>query len=182
MAITRWDRGLGRVQSRINQLFEDALRGGSESEEDWNLTQWAPPVDIYEQDGNLVIKAELPGVNPEDLKVHVESNVLSIRGERKLETDVKRESFHRIERVYGTFTRSFALPPQYDQEKVQAEFKDGVLKIAIPRSEKARPRQIAVAGSGQQSIAKEAQAAPRAAKPKEQQAEEQEQEVAVRRG
>src|SRR4051812_20734521 len=92
MAIARWDRGLGRVQSRINQLFEDALRGG-ETEEDWNLTQWATPVDIYEQDGTLVIKAELAGVRPEDLKVHVENNVLSIRGERQLEKDVKRENF-----------------------------------------------------------------------------------------
>src|SRR4051812_44429516 len=111
MAITRWDRDLGRFQSRLNRLFEDAYRG--EGDQDWNLTEWAPPVDIYEQEGQLIVKAELPGVNPEDLKVHVENNILTIRGERKLENDIKRESFHRIERAYGTFTRSFTFSPQY---------------------------------------------------------------------
>src|SRR5437773_972217 len=104
MAITLWDRDVGRLQTRLNRLFEDAFRSGGE--QDWSLTEWAPPVDIYEQDGNLVVKAELPGVSPEEVKVHLENNVLTIRGERKLEKDVRRESFHRIERAYGTFTRS----------------------------------------------------------------------------
>jgi HSP20 family protein len=174
MAITHWDRDLGRFQGRLNRLLEDAFRG--EGEQDWNLTEWAPPVDIYEQEGQLVIKAELPGVAPEDVKVHMENNVLTLRGERKLEKDVKRESFHRIERAYGTFTRSFTLSPQYDQDKIQAEFKDGVLRISVPKSEKARPRQIPIAGGAPQSLPKEPS---RAAKSREQQAEE---EVAVTRG
>ena len=109
-----------------------------------NITEWAPPVDIYEQDGNLVLKAELPGVAPEDLKLNVENNILSIRGERKLEKDVRRESYHRIERAYGVFARSFTLSPQYDQEKIQAEFKDGVLNVHLPKSAAAKPKAIEV--------------------------------------
>src|SRR5262249_14004173 len=117
--------------------------------------EWAPPVDIYEQDGMLVVKAELPGVSPEDVKVHLENNILTIRGERRLEKDVRRESYHRIERAYGSVTRSFTLTPQYEQEKIQAEFKDGVLRVAVPRSEKARPRQIPIAGTAIQALPKE---------------------------
>jgi len=177
MAIQRWDRGLSRFQNRLNQLFEDTLRG-SESEDDWSLTQWAPPVDIYDQDGTLVIRAELPGVAAEDLKVTIENNILTLRGERRIEKDVKRESFHRIERVYGTFARSFALPPQYDPDKLHAELRDGVLAITVPTSEKARPRQIPIAGGAMPSGLKESDP-PRAAEPAER---EQEQEVAVSRG
>ncbi len=173
MAMTRWDRDLGWFQNRMNRLFEDVFRGGLE--QDWGLAGWAPPVDVYEHEGNLVLKAELPGVKPEDLRVHVENNVLTISGERELEQDVKREHYHRIERAYGSFSRSFTLSPQYEQDKIQADFKDGVLKIAVPRSERARPRQIPVAGAAQQALPKEAG---RPAKVKDQQMEE---EVGVRR-
>jgi HSP20 family protein len=172
MAITRWEREGGRFPDRM-RLFEDFLRGFEEPDQAWNLTPWAPPVDIFEKDGNLVVKVEAPGVRPEDINVHLENNTLTVRGERKLEEDVQREHYHRIERTYGRFTRSFTLPPQYDQEKVQAEFKDGVLRIVVPVSEKARPRQIPVAAAPAKETA-------RIGKSKEQREErEQEREVAV---
>jgi HSP20 family protein len=150
MAITRFDRDFGRFQSRMNRLLEDAFRG--ESEQEFGLTDWAPLVDIYEREGNLVLTAELPGVRPEDVKVNIENHVLTISGERKLEQEASKDNFHRIERAYGRFVRSFTLSPQYDTENIRAEFRDGVLRIEISRSEKARPRQIPIAGGAQQQL------------------------------
>jgi len=149
MTMTRWDRGIGRFQDRLNRMFEEAYRGSwDDPEPAGSLTQWVPAVDIYEgKDGGLIVKVEVPDVKPEDLDIHIENNILTIRGERKLERDVQREQYHRIERAYGRFTRSFTLPPHYDSETVRAEFRDGVLRISVPRSEKARPRQIPVAGA-----------------------------------
>ena len=143
MAIVRWDpfRDLAGLQERMNRMFDDSYRSGRG--EDWALGgAWAPAVDIYEQDGNIVVKAELPGVDPKDVDVRVENNTLTLRGERKLESDVKQENYHRVERSYGTFTRSFTLPSVLDQEKIKAEYKDGVLKVVLPKHEQAKPKQI----------------------------------------
>lgn len=151
MAIVRWEpfRDLVSVQERMNRIFDDAFRGTSRgSEDDWALGgSWAPVVDIFEQEGNLVLKAELPGVDPKDVDVHVENNTLTLRGERKFASEVKRENYHRVERAYGTFSRSFTLPNVVDTDKIKAEYKDGVLQVTLPTREEAKPKQIAVAVS-----------------------------------
>jgi HSP20 family protein len=150
MAIVRWEpfRDLVTIQDRMNRIFEDAFRGvprQGTSEEDWALGgSWAPPVDIYEHDGTLVLKAELPGIEAKDVDVRVENNVLTLRGERKFDQEVKRESCHRVERAYGTFTRSFTLPNVVDTTNIKAEFKDGVLRVTLPKREEAKPKQIQI--------------------------------------
>jgi HSP20 family protein len=151
MAIVRWEpfRDLVTIQDRMNRIFDDAFRGASRpgaAEEDWALGgTWAPAVDIFEHDGNLVLKAELPGIEPKDVDVRVENNVLTLRGERKFESEVKREQYHRVERAYGTFSRSFTLPSVVDTEKIKAEFRDGVLRVTLPQREEAKPKQISIA-------------------------------------
>ena len=149
MAIVRLPfRDLGSLQERMNRLFDESFRGiapGPGTEEDWALGgSWAPPVDIYEQEGNIVLKAEVPGVDPKDVDILVENNVLTLRGERKFDEDVKKESYHRVERSYGTFTRSFTLPNVVDADKIKAEHKDGVLRVTLPKKEEAKPRQIQI--------------------------------------
>jgi HSP20 family protein len=146
MAIVRWEpfRDLQAVQDRLNRVFDEAFRGTPRGNDDeWALGgSWAPSVDIFEHEGNLVLKAELPGVDPKDVDVRVENNVLTLRGERKFENEVKREKYHRVERAYGTFSRSFTLPNVVDTEKIKAEYKDGVLRVVIPTKEEAKPKQI----------------------------------------
>ncbi len=149
MAIVRWEpfRDLMTVQERMNRIFDDAFRGvGRHGEEDeWALGgTWAPPVDIYEQEGNLVMKAELPGIDPKDVDVRVENNVLTLTGERKFENEVKREQYHRVERAYGRFSRSFTLPNVVDTAHIKAEFKDGLLRVVMPKREEAKPKQISI--------------------------------------
>ena len=149
MAIVRYEpfRNLVTVQDRMNRIFEEAFRGAPRgTEEEWALGgAWAPAVDIYEHEGNLVLKAELPGIDSKDVDVQVENNVLTLRGERKFETEVKREQYHRVERAYGTFSRSFTLPNVVDTGKIKAEFKDGVLRVTLPQREEAKPKQISIA-------------------------------------
>jgi HSP20 family protein len=116
----------------MNRLFSDTLARGSSEE---STGTWAPPVDIYEDGENLVLKAELPGVRKEDLEVKVENNVLSLQGERRQEKDVKNEQFHRVERTYGTFVRSFTLPAGMVTDQVRAEFRDGVLPARASRGQ-----------------------------------------------
>jgi len=149
MAIVRYEpfRNLVTVQDRMNRIFEEAFRGAPRgTEEEWALGgAWAPAVDIYEHEGNLVLKAELPGIDPKDVDVQVENNVLTLRGERKFDAEVKREEYHRVERAYGTFSRSFTLPNVIDTAKIKAEFKDGVLGVTLPQREEAKPKQISIA-------------------------------------
>jgi HSP20 family protein len=149
MAIVRWEpfRNLAAVQDRMNRIFDDAFHGVSRqgAEEDGALGgSWAPPVDIYEHEGTLVLKTELPGIDPKDVDVRVENNVLTLRGERKVDQELKRESCHRVERAYGTFSRSFTLPNVVDTTNIKAEFKDGVLRLTMPTREEAKPRQIQI--------------------------------------
>lgn len=149
MPIVRWEpfRDLVSLQERMNRLFDDSFRGTGRGagDEDWALGgSWAPAVDIYEHDGRIVLKAELPGVDAKDVDIRVENNVLTLRGERKFDNDVKRESYHRVERAYGAFQRSFTLPTVVDTDKIQAEFKDGVLRVTLPKREELKPKQIAI--------------------------------------
>jgi HSP20 family protein len=148
MAIVRWEpfRDLVSLQERMNRLFDDSFRGVARSgEEDWALGgSWAPAVDIFEHEGNIVLKAELPGVEAKDVDIRVENNVLTLRGERKFDSEVTRESYHRVERSYGTFSRSFTLPTVVDTGNIKAEFKEGVLRVTLPKREEAKPKQIAI--------------------------------------
>ncbi len=149
MAIVRWEpfRDLVSIQGRMNRLFDEAFRGAtrqSGDEEEWSLGSWAPAVDIFEQDGNIVLKAELPGVDSKDVDVRVENSVLTLRGERKLDNEVKKESYHRVERAYGSFSRSFTLPSVVDTEKIKADYRDGVLRVNLPKREEAKPKQISI--------------------------------------
>jgi HSP20 family protein len=144
MAIVRWEpvRDLLTLQDRMNRMFESSFRGG---EDDWALGgSWAPAVDIYEKDGNIVLKAELPGVDAKDVDVRVENNLLTLRGERKFDNEVTRDNYHRVERSYGSFSRSFTLPNVVDTANIKAEFRDGVLHMTLPKREEARPRQIQI--------------------------------------
>jgi HSP20 family protein len=148
MAIVRWEpfRDLLSLQERMNRLFDESYRGtGRGNADDWALGgSWAPAVDIYEQDGNIVMKAELPGVDPKAVDIRLENNTLTLRGERKVDSDVKEDNYHRVERSYGSFSRSFTLPTVVDQGHIKAEFKDGVLKLTLPKREEAKPRQIQI--------------------------------------
>ena len=149
MTLVRWEpfHNLSSIQGRMNRIFDEAFRGQpSGSEDDWALGgTWAPAVDIFEHEGNIVLKAELPGLDPKDVDIRVENNVLSLRGERKFEGEVKRENCHRVERAYGTFSRSFTLPNVVDTEKIEADYRDGVLQVTLPQKEEAKPKQIQIA-------------------------------------
>jgi len=133
------------LQHRLDRLFGEKFGLlAPEGEENWSLTTWAPACDIYETDHEIVLKVELPEVKKENVRVSFENNVLTIRGERKFEEEAKRENYHRIERSYGQFVRSFTLPTFADSSKIGAEFKDGILRVMIPKREEAKPKQVEV--------------------------------------
>jgi HSP20 family protein len=113
-------------------------------EENWSLSTWSPVCDIYETDNEIVVKAELPEVKKEDVHVSIENNLLTIRGERKFSEETKKENYHRVERSYGEFTRSFTLPNFVDSNKINAEFKDGMLRVTMAKREEAKAKQIEV--------------------------------------
>ena len=144
MAMTRFDpfRDLAVLQDRMNRLFNDTYGRRGHDEDLMSRGSWTPAVDIYEVEGALVLKAELPDMRREDIDLNVESNTLTIRGERKLDNEVRQESFHRIERAYGSFLRQFSLPPTVDTTKIAAEYKNGVLTIKLPVRDEAKPRTI----------------------------------------
>ena len=146
MAIIRWDpfRDLVTLRERMNRLFEDAVSTARSEEKDMISSSWAPAVDIYEDEKQLVLTAEIPGINEKDVEIKVEDNTLSIHGERKLEKETKEENYHRIERAYGSFFRSFTLPNHIDQDKIQAEHENGVLKITMPKKPELQPRKVKI--------------------------------------
>ena len=134
-------RGATTLQEQINRVFGDLVgRTGDES----NLTPWAPAVDIYETEHELVVKADLPDMDPQDLDIRVENNILTIRGERKFENKVKEENYLRVERSYGSFSRSFSLANSVKSEAIKADYQNGVLTLSIPKREEAKPKQIKV--------------------------------------
>jgi HSP20 family protein len=134
------------VRDEMNRLFNEFFgRGGSE-EGTWASGAWTPPVDIYETDEALVLKAELPGFSKDDIGIELKENTLVIKGERKREDDMKEGNYHRVERAYGAFQRSFLLPTTVDQERVQASYKDGILELRLPKVPAAQPKRIAVSG------------------------------------
>jgi HSP20 family protein len=144
--VTRWDpfRELEELSERLNRVFGRLPVRRDNSKEALTVADWVPAVDISESEGEYLIKAELPGVKKEDIKVTLQEGVLTIQGERKQEKEEKGKKYHRIERSYGTFMRSFTLPDSADDSKVSAEFKDGLLYLHVPKSEKAKPKAIEV--------------------------------------
>ena len=145
MAIVRWEpfRDLLATQKEFDRLFREAFTPGF-GEGELSTRTWAPPVDIFENENNIVLKAELPGVDPKDVEVRVEDNTLYLKGERKFEKETKEENYHRIERAYGSFARSFSLPSSIDAEKVAADYKDGLLTLTLPKREEAKPKTIKI--------------------------------------
>jgi HSP20 family protein len=142
--MNRWEqplRGATTLQEQINRILGDMA--GRTSEES-NLTPWAPAVDIYETEHELVVKADLPEVNPQDLDIRVENNILTIRGERKFDNKVDEENYLRVERAYGSFSRSFSLANSVKSDAIKADYQNGVLTLSIPKREEAKPKQIKV--------------------------------------
>ena len=146
MAMSRWDplRDLSIMQDRMNRMFEDAGRGWR-GDEPSSTTTWSPAVDIYETESEITVHAELPGVDRKDIGLNLEKNVLTLKGERRFEKETKQENYRRIERAYGGFSRSFSIPAIVDEEKIRAEYKDGILKISLPKKEQVKPKQIQIA-------------------------------------
>jgi HSP20 family protein len=134
-------RGAWSLQEQINRLFSESFDGSSDQ---GNLTPWAPAVDIFETEQNLVVKADLPDLKPEELDIRVESNILTIRGERKFENKVNENNYLRVERSFGSFSRSFSLANTVNTEAIQADYNNGVLTLCIPKREEAKPKQIKV--------------------------------------
>lgn len=141
--IARWEpfRGVSTLQDQINRLFNE---GFERTKEESSLSAWAPAVDIYETEHELVVKADLPDVDPKELDIRVENNLLTIRGERKFEKKVSEENYLRVERSYGSFARSFTLANTVNSEAIKADYQNGVLTLTIPKREEAKPKQIKV--------------------------------------
>ena len=143
--LTRWDpfREFVTIQDRMNRLFRDSYAPEGR-EEALTTTTFAPAVDVYEDEHNITLKIEVPGIDEKDIDVRIENNTLTVHGERKFEKEEKEENFRRVERQYGSFTRTFTLPNTVDHEKVQADYDKGVLKITLAKKAEAKPKQIKV--------------------------------------
>lgn len=140
MKLVRWDpfQELVNINNRLSRTLGEAYPNTTEDA----FGAWAPPVDIFEKNDHLVIRAEIPGVSKDDMDVRIENGVLTLHGERKHETEVKEENAYRMERVYGAFTRSFSLPTTVDATKVAATYKDGILEVTVPKAETAKPKKV----------------------------------------
>jgi HSP20 family protein len=142
LTVSRWEpfRDLVTIQNRLNRIFGDPTACTNAEE----VGTWAPPVDVIEEPDRLVFRAEIPGVSKDDIDVKVENGTLLLRGEKKQVSEKENDTVHRVERFYGSFTRSFTLPSNLDAGKIEARYKDGVLELVIPKVEEAKPRKIAI--------------------------------------
>jgi HSP20 family protein len=145
MAIIRWDpfRDIVSLREKMNRLFEDMVTQRGE-EKEMISSAWAPAVDIYEDESQLVLTAEVPGIDEKDIEIKIENNTLTLHGERKMEKETKEENYHRLERSYGSFSRSFTLPNYVDTDKIRAEHENGVLKITMPKKPELKPRKVKI--------------------------------------
>jgi HSP20 family protein len=145
MNIVRWNPfgEVSLLQNQMNRLFEGALKGWPGDAT--GTSNWIPAVDIYESENELVVNLDLPGVEPKDVDVSVENNILTIRGERRFEEKQEKENYHRVERSYGTFARSFTLSTRVDADKIRANYHAGVLSVTLPKAEAAKPKKIQIA-------------------------------------
>ncbi len=144
MSMTRWDpfRSMNTLQEQVNRLFEDRFAHSHSGQAE--LASWAPAVDIYETENELVVKADLPEMQEKDIDVRVENHTLTIRGERKFSNEVQEDNYLRVERAYGTFTRTFSLPNTVNTEAIKAEYRNGVLSVRMPKREETKPKQIQI--------------------------------------
>ena len=147
--LTRWEpfRELSTLQDRINRAFRESYREGGQ-DESLATSSFAPAVDVYEDEHNVTLKIEVPGIDEKDIDVSLENNTLTVHGERKIEKEEKEENYRRVESQYGSFTRTFNLPPTVDSEKVSASYDKGVLKVTLPKKAEAKPKQIKVSVGG----------------------------------
>jgi HSP20 family protein len=143
--VTRWDpfREYVSMQDRVNRLFREA-QGGDGREESLTTSTFAPAVDVYEDEHNVTLKIEVPGIDEKDIDVRIENNTLTVQGERKFSKEEKEENFRRVESRYGSFTRTFTLPNTVDSERVEAHYDKGVLKVQLAKKSEAKPKQIKV--------------------------------------
>ena len=150
MNVVKYDpfRELRSLQDEMTRLFTGVMPSGGFNREDMTHGSWAPSVDIYEDKENLVLEAELPGMNREDFEISVENNILTLKGERKFEKKTEGDSYHRVERSYGTFTRSFTLPQSVTADGASADFENGVLRVSLPKREETKARKIEISGAG----------------------------------
>ncbi|HLN47624.1 MAG TPA: Hsp20/alpha crystallin family protein [Magnetospirillaceae bacterium] len=163
--LTRWDpfREFVTLQDRMNRLFRDP-RGPEGQDESLTTTAFAPPVDVYEDEHNVTLKIEVPGIDEKDIDVRIENNTLTVHGESKFEKEEKEENFRRVERQYGSFTRTFTLPSTVSHDNVQADYDKGVLKIKLAKKAEAKPKQIKVNVGSQKTLeGKEPKSASKAA-------------------
>lgn len=146
MAMVRWDpfQDLIALQDRMNQLFDQTWARSRRERGGGVLEAWSPAVDVYETPEGIVLKADLPGLNKDDIDIQVQDNSVTLKGERRLEKEVEQENYLRVERSYGTFHRTFTLPTAIQSDKIRAVFKDGVLEVNIPKVEEAKPKQIKI--------------------------------------
>ncbi|HEY1270954.1 MAG TPA: Hsp20/alpha crystallin family protein [Terriglobales bacterium] len=142
--LTRWDpfREFSTLQDRMNRLFQDSF--GQNREDALTTTSFAPAVDVYEDEHSITLKIEVPGIDEKDIDVRLENNTLTVHGERKFEKEEKEENYRRIERQYGSFTRSFTLPTTVDADSISADYDKGVLKVKLAKKAEAKPKQIKV--------------------------------------
>jgi HSP20 family protein len=146
MTLVRWHRArdMHAMQNDMARLVNEFIRGGSRNDGVGRRGFWAPAVDMYEGDEVITVKAEFPGFSKDDVQVEIKDNRLTLKGERKRETDVKNAQYHRVRRVYGAFERSIRLPAVVDVDRAEATFKDGVLKLKLPKAEEAKPKPITI--------------------------------------
>ncbi|MGW8288368.1 MAG: Hsp20/alpha crystallin family protein [Desulfobulbales bacterium] len=146
MTIVRWDpfRNMTTLQDRINRIFDETASRSQDYDVEVSQCDWRPVVDIYDSEKAIVINAELPGVTKDSITLDVKENILTLRGERKSDEEVRKENYYRMERCFGTFERAFTLPSTVDPAKITANFKDGILKIEIPKAEEKKPKQITI--------------------------------------
>jgi len=146
MPIVRWEpyRDTFATQDRLNRLFNETLGRFAGEEEGLSTGNWIPPVDLYETDQDIVLTAELPGIDPKDVEATVHDGTLYLKGERKYESEFREENYRHVERSYGSFGRTFPLPAAVDAEKVRADFKDGVLTLTMPKREETKPKKIKI--------------------------------------
>lgn len=157
--ITRWEpfREFSTLQDRLNRLFQQSVN--ESREEALTTSSFAPAVDVYEDDHQVTLKIEVPGIDEKDIDVRLENNTLTVHGERKLEKEEKEENYRRVERQYGSFTRSFTLPQTVDAQGVSAQYDKGVLKIKLIKKAEAKPKQIKISVGGEKTLDSKAQAA-----------------------
>ena len=152
--LTRWypHRELNTLQDRVNRLFHESFSNQGSQDDSLATSSFAPAVDVYEDEHNITLKIEVPGIDEKDIDVRVENNILTVHGERKIEKEEKEENYRRIERQYGSFTRTFTLPNTVDTESASANYEKGVLKVQLAKKAEAKPKQIKVNVGGDKTV------------------------------